>query len=71
MSIDARPQDERIADLLTPKDLERELGIPAATWRWYRHVGRGPTSFKLGGRRIVYRRADVEQWLAEQYAEAR
>ncbi|MGH3623704.1 MAG: helix-turn-helix transcriptional regulator [Sciscionella sp.] len=33
-------------------------------WRW-RNRGEGPRSYKLG-RAVVYDRADVEAWLAEQ-----
>lgn len=40
--------------------------LPVATLRYWRHVGEGPKSFKIG-RRVVYRRADVEAWLASQY----
>nr|WP_255525346.1 helix-turn-helix domain-containing protein [Mycolicibacterium sp. BK634] len=36
-----------------------------ATLRYWRSVGGcGPRSFKLG-RRVLYRRADVEQWIAD------
>ncbi|MDO3315704.1 Helix-turn-helix domain [Mycobacteroides abscessus subsp. abscessus] len=42
-------------------------GLPPATLRYYRHMGRGPASFKLG-RRVVYRRSELERWLAEQEA---
>ncbi|MDO3245846.1 helix-turn-helix domain-containing protein [Mycobacteroides abscessus subsp. abscessus] len=40
-------------------------GLPPATLRYYRHMGTGPASFKLG-RRVVYRRSEVERWVAEQ-----
>ncbi|MCT7291999.1 helix-turn-helix domain-containing protein [Rhodococcus sp. PAE-6] len=40
---------------------------PEATLRYWRHIGRGPASFKLG-RRVVYRRSEVERWMAEQEA---
>lgn len=32
--------------------------------RWWRHVGKGPASFKAG-RRVLYERAAVEQWLRD------
>lgn len=41
-------------------------GIPEATLRWYRHVGSGPPSFKLG-RRVMYREEDVLAWIEAQY----
>lgn len=52
-------------DLLTIKDVvERTNGIATeANLRWYRATGQGgPRSGKLG-RRVVYRRADVEEWI--------
>jgi len=39
--------------------------LSAGTLRYWRALGvRGPVSFKLG-RRVMYRRADVEKWLEE------
>jgi predicted DNA-binding transcriptional regulator AlpA len=43
------------------------LKTPATTIRWWRHVGQGPKSFKLGTRKVAYLRRDVEAWLEEQY----
>lgn len=40
-------------------------GAPIGTVRYWQHIGKGPASFKLGGRR-VYRRSAVLQWIAEQ-----
>jgi DNA-binding transcriptional MerR regulator len=42
-------------------------GLPEATLRYWRHVGIGPPSARLG-RRVVYRRADVDAWIDEQFA---
>jgi predicted DNA-binding transcriptional regulator AlpA len=36
-----------------------------ATIRWLRHRGEGPPAFKLG-RRLVWRRSGVIEWIAEQ-----
>ncbi|ACZ31089.1 regulatory protein MerR [Xylanimonas cellulosilytica DSM 15894] len=52
----------------TTRELADELGISEETLRWWRAEGRGPKSFNIG-RRVFYRRADVEQWMAEQYAQ--
>ncbi|WP_422742149.1 helix-turn-helix domain-containing protein [Mycobacterium sp. WMMD1722] len=46
-------------------DLEELTGTPASTWRYWAHIGQGPPSLKLGRRR-VWRRAAVMQWLEEQ-----
>ena len=43
------------------------LKTPATTIRWWRHIGQGPKSFKLGARKVAYLRRDVEAWLEEQY----
>jgi len=47
--------------------VSESYGIPEATLRYWRHKGDGPVSFRLG-RRVVYRRAEIERWLAEQEA---
>ncbi len=44
--------------------------LPDGTLRYYRHTGIGPSSFKLG-RRVVYRRSEVERWIAEQESATR
>jgi len=53
------------SDYLDSEDLEARTGTRASTWRYWAVIGKGPTSFKLGRRR-VWRRDVVEQWLAEQ-----
>lgn len=55
--------------LNTVQTSERLGDIPVATLRWWRHVGLGPKSFKVG-RRVMYREEDVETWLDEQYEAA-
>jgi prophage regulatory protein len=49
-------------DYLTAADLEELTGTPKATWRYWAHVGSGPTSFKIGRRR-VWKRSTVMAWL--------
>jgi len=39
---------------------------PAETLRYWRHIGKGPRSFKVG-RRVLYKRADVQEWFDRQY----
>lgn len=48
-------------------DCEAHTGIPAGTWRYYAHAGKGPASFKLGKRR-VWRKSAVLAWIAAQEA---
>jgi DNA-binding transcriptional MerR regulator len=47
------------ADLITITEASERLRTPAATLRYWRHLGTGPQSFKIG-RRVVYRREDLE-----------
>lgn len=53
-------------ELLTNNEVSTEWRIPAATLRFWRHKGTGPKSFKLG-RRVMYRRRDVEAWVQAAY----
>lgn len=54
-------------DMMTLAEVAIEKRISPATLRYWRHRGEGPLSFKLG-RRVMYRRADVEAWIEAQYA---
>jgi len=56
-----------MSEYLFTKQVAEEFGINAATLRYWRHADQGPASFTLGPRgRVVYRRSEVERWLAEQ-----
>lgn len=57
-------------DLLTVDQVAQLTTIPVGTLRYWRHLdnGTGPRSFKLGPRRVAYRRGDVEAWIAQQYS---
>lgn len=54
-------------ELMTPPEVSSWIKTPVPTLRYWRHVGAGPRSFKLGPRKVMYRRSDVEAWLEEQY----
>jgi predicted DNA-binding transcriptional regulator AlpA len=59
-------------DILTVRDVSAMTDglISEATLRWYRATGQGgPRSGRLG-RRVVYRRADVEAWIAAAFADS-
>jgi hypothetical protein len=43
---------------------------PESTLAYWRHRGEGPPYAKVG-RRVLYRRLDVEAWLSGQFAESR
>jgi excisionase family DNA binding protein len=49
---------------MTTADVAEQLHTPLETVRYWRHVGKGPKSFKVG-RRVLYAVEDVEQWLAD------
>jgi DNA-binding transcriptional MerR regulator len=51
--------------MLTLAEAAALLRTPVATLRYWRHLGTGPDGFRLG-RRVVYRREDLDRWLAEQ-----
>lgn len=54
---------------MTTKQVSEEFPfLPENTLRYWRHAGRGPASFSLGGKKILYRRSEIERWLAEQEA---
>ena len=50
------------ADYLTTVEVAGLCRTPSETVRYWRHTGYGPPSFRLG-RRVLYRRSDVEAWL--------
>ena len=52
-------------DLLTISEAAEVLRAPVATLRYWRHLGTGPRSFRLG-RRVLYRYDDVQTWVEEQ-----
>jgi excisionase family DNA binding protein len=53
-----------LLELLTIEEVAELTRLPVATLRWYRATGKGgPKSGKIGGRRVMYRRADVEAWI--------
>jgi prophage regulatory protein len=57
--------DQRDRELLGARDLEALTGTKASTWRYSASIGEGPASFKLGKRRL-WKKSIVREWLAEQ-----
>ncbi|CCH73474.1 Regulatory protein MerR (fragment) [Nostocoides australiense Ben110] len=53
--------------LPTTAEAAELLHTPVGTLRYWRHQGTGPKGFRLGARRVMYRRSDVLAWLEEQY----
>ena len=52
-------------DLLTIHEAADIVRAPVATLRYWRHLGTGPHSFRLG-RRVVYRASDLQTWINSQ-----
>ena len=57
-------------ELMLASQVSKLTGVPVGTLRYWRHANVGPASFTLG-RRVVYRRVEVERWIAEQEAATR
>ena len=53
-------------ELLTITEAAELLRAPVATLRYWRHRGTSPRSFRLG-RRVLYRRDDLQAWVEEQW----
>jgi DNA-binding transcriptional MerR regulator len=56
-------------DYLTTADLATLLRTSPETVRYWRHVGKGPKSFKVG-KKVLYAREDVERFITEARADA-
>lgn len=52
-------------EYMTTVQVSQETGINPGTLRYWRSTNQGPASFSLG-KRVVYRRSEVERWIAEQ-----
>jgi hypothetical protein len=59
------PTADHEPELLTITEAADVLRAPVATLRYWRHLGTGPNSFRLG-RRVLYRRADLRTWINAQ-----
>jgi predicted DNA-binding transcriptional regulator AlpA len=53
-------------ELLGTKAVSEWTGVPEETLRYWRHRNEGPASFKLGPKRVVYAREDVQRWIDAQ-----
>ena len=61
---DRETEQSHESDLLLLPEVARLTRLSESTVRWLRHRGQGPAGFRLG-RRVVFRRAEVERWIAE------
>jgi len=56
-------------ELLTITEAADITRAPLATLRYWRHLGTGPRSFRPG-RRVVYRRSDLQDWITQQQSDS-
>lgn len=57
-------------DFMNANQAAEILQVPVSTLRYWRERGEGPASFKIGKRR-VYHRAALEQFVTDQIEQAR
>ena len=60
----------REPELLTIIEAAELLRAPVATLRYWRHLGTGPRSFRLG-RRVLYRSDDLRAWVDSRHGQDR
>jgi len=63
-SEDSKMNQVPVDTLFTERDLAVYLGLSLPTLQRQRAAGTGPRFIQLSERRIAYRRADVDAWLA-------
>jgi predicted DNA-binding transcriptional regulator AlpA len=64
--LDRPPEVPKVADdLLTITEVAAIVRVPVATLRYWRHLGTGPRSFRVG-RGVRYWRTEVTTWLQRQ-----
>ena len=54
-----------ISDLLNTPETAKALRLGTATLQRWRKSGKGPPYIEMG-RKVYYRRADLERWIEEQ-----
>lgn len=67
---DDLPMEEPLSDrLLTTMEVAARCRTTPSTVRYWRHIGYGPTGFKVG-KRVLYREVDLATWLDQQHRRA-
>lgn len=56
-------------ELLTLSEVAELLRVPLATARYWRTTGKGPHSARIG-RRVLFRREEVDRYISEAFADA-
>jgi DNA-binding transcriptional MerR regulator len=52
---------------LSTRDASEYLSLPESTLRYYRHIGTGPASYRMG-RKVFYDVVDLDAWKHAQKA---
>ena len=63
-------RDREGDEMLTIAEVAALVRVPVATLRYWRHLGAGPASFRIG-RFVRYWRADVWAWIDAQTRQGR
>jgi predicted DNA-binding transcriptional regulator AlpA len=58
---------DAVQQYMTTAEVAHQLRQPESTVRYWRHIGYGPSSVKLG-RRVLYDPAEVAQWVSDEHA---
>ncbi|MFV1359590.1 helix-turn-helix transcriptional regulator [Mycolicibacterium fortuitum] len=58
--------EPELTELIDIETAAKMTGQCVSTMRWWKAQGVGPKAAKIG-RRVMYRRADVEAWINEQF----
>jgi DNA-binding transcriptional MerR regulator len=51
--------------LVTLTEIAEQTRVPVGTLRYWRHIGEGPKTFRLG-RRVMAYAEDVDSWIEDQ-----
>lgn len=66
MARDQAPSLRSTPRLLTPREAADQLGVSFRTLEGWRQRGAGPVFVRLSTKRIRYRQADLDRYVAEQ-----
>ena len=64
-----QPETTNQHQLLTKPEAAEYLRTPESTLNYWRHMGKGPKSARIGSR-IFYRLADLDQFINDQFNNA-
>lgn len=62
--------ENQTAEFMTLREVAEWIHIAPDTLRYWRTIDSGPASFKIG-KRVLYRRSEVEEWFTAQESATR